>query len=706
MTKKPVSVKSRMDRFVKHTKIKNKMFVGFGLMIALLLAVESLAVYKLGSIDGYFKQYRVEARQTNQLGRVQANLLLTRLYAKDYIMKNTEEAAEAMDRRIRLSETLLEESEEMFISQHDLDGLKELEAGVRYYRKNFDEVHRQVTSRNELVNQLNQLGPEIEQTLTQIMQETYKNQNPSASYLTGMSLRGLLLARLYSNRFLVDNLASNAERAKQELETFGDSMAAMAAKLGNAKLQKLASEAIVKELAYKNAFEQVVDVINQRNAIIKDRLDVKGVAMADLSEDMKLENKTMQDSLGPMVERKTQQAFMMTGVTSLLAILLAVMLANVLGKAISNPVVDMTGAMGNLSEGKLDVTVPAVDHKDEMGDMARALEVFKLNAIKVQEKDREVARLNEEQKAREIQAKKEQQQALTELAETFDNQIGEMLQDLVASSEVMKNTSVKMKDIAFNTLDSSETMASASEESNSNVANVVLAMHEINTSTTDIADQMVTTQQKSRETSAHLVDAKETFTQLDSRIQSIGLFVESIRAITNQTNLLALNATIESAQAGDAGRGFGIVADEVKNLAVATAEKTTEINERVEEIQAFSKNAINDVNLILKTIEEIDGAIINVSSSIEEQSVMSDEINRNVNNASRSSELVSEIIKEVKQGAEETGTSCESVLNQVDQVTRRSKDLQDAIRGFLDHIRESNQDDTADRNIRLVENVA
>ena len=361
-----------------------------------------------------------------------------------------------------------------------------------------------------------------------------------------------------------------------------------------------------------------------------------------------------------------------------LTIFLAVALFTV--SSIVHPLSRIKDYALRLSNGELDAEAPTHKFKDEINDMLKALLSFKDSAQEAQELRSQQIQIQEN-------SKRDQEKAMQVMADNFEGAVGGSISNLAAAATELRSSSEGMKSIAEHTSRSSATVASSSGQASANVNTVASAMEEMSATSAEIASQITSVKKQSSDTSKNADIANDKVSTLNCLVEGISEVVLSIKDIAEQTNLLALNATIEAARAGEAGKGFAVVADEVKKLSTETSRKTEEINKRIEDIQQATRESVESVALIINSISEIDISVAGVSAAVEEQNVTTNEIVRSVTEASQGVENVNHTIVDIQKASEETGASADDVLSASREVSELAENLKLSVSEFLSNVR-------------------
>lgn len=348
-------------------------------------------------------------------------------------------------------------------------------------------------------------------------------------------------------------------------------------------------------------------------------------------------------------------------------------------RSIVRPINSMTVTMSALSENHLDVEVPALTNKDEVGDMARAVQVFKENMIKTKQMEEEMADSNAKQLQR--------TETINKRTVEFEAKVSHALTSVTGASTQMQSNSESMSSTAEQTNAQSNAVAAAAEQASVNVQTVATAAEELAASITEISRQVSHSAEISSEA---VTEAQATIQQVKSLSKSadaVGQVIALITDIAEQTNLLALNATIEAARAGDAGKGFAVVASEVKNLATQTAKATEEIETQIGQIQTETNGAVGAIDSISSTIEKIAEITQGIAAAVEEQGAATQEIARNVEQAAAGTQEVTTNISDVTLAAEKTGVASNEVLSSARELATEATNLRTEVDSFLADIK-------------------
>ena len=367
---------------------------------------------------------------------------------------------------------------------------------------------------------------------------------------------------------------------------------------------------------------------------------------------------------------------------SVSALVFVIVGAGVLGVGVGvvRPITAMTEVMKRLAEGALDVSIPSLARKDEVGAMAKAVQIFRDNARRVRDMEAEHGALK-------LKTEAERKAEMSRVATDFEATIGEIVKVVWSASSEIEVAAATLTKSAASTQGLSANVAAASSQSSTNVSSAAAASEEMATSVAEIGRQVEEAQKIARSAVEQAERTNQRVAALSQAATRIGEVVKMINEVAEQTNLLALNATIEAARAGEAGRGFAVVASEVKALSAQTAKATDEIANQITQMQHATDDSVSAIREIGTTISRISEISSAIAAAVEEQGAATNEIARNVQDAASGANEVTSSIAEVNRGAVDTGAAASQVHGSAGALLSESRRLRTEVDRFVSMIR-------------------
>jgi len=655
-------------------RIRGRLYGGFGALLLFCVALAGFAVWQLGEIRTQVAAMTVQSGNAIRAGGIATELQAIRRAILRYAFDHDEASSAEAEKRLAKVSDLVEAAIKTTKSDERRAGYKEIAKDVEELKVKRialgEAVMQTIAGRDLLFTDGDKMAADVQKFVDAADKTNFAER--AAALETKVLLVRVANWRMLATRDQkgVATFKANVGKAQQQI-----------AELEKAELPQNLAALLAPVKAgvakYSDAFDKA-----STNLLLGDELYYKAITPLTVNAVGKID--AVQESIGQAFQKTTAMTEEIISSTVIMqevvaggATLLGLLIAFLIARGIIGPLSGLTSGMKQLAGGNFGVVLPGLERKDEVGDMAQAVETFK---VKAEEK----ARAEAEAKSKQDQiAARERKADMIRLADNFEAAIGEIVETVSSASTELEASATTLTATAERAQELTGMVAAASEEASTNVQSVASATEELSSSVNEISRQVQDSARMASDAVGQARTTTDRVSELSKAASRIGDVVELINTIAGQTNLLALNATIEAARAGEAGRGFAVVASEVKALAEQTAKATGEIGQQITGIQAATQDSVNAIKEISGTIEKLSEISATVAAAVEEQGAATQEISRNVQQAAQGTQQVTSNITDVQRGAAENGSASSQVLSAAQSLSSDSNRLKLEVGKFL-----------------------
>jgi methyl-accepting chemotaxis protein len=656
------------------TSLNGRLIGGFGLLIVLSAGTSIFYNLRIRDVRDNVAHIEQASVATDTVSDFSRHLLLLRRVTVDYFRSGS-----AADRTKTLA--AFEPLDKSIDKLRNVVGPRGdvLRSGLSDFHAAFGKLDEEIKKRQAALQAMNASGIRLTNTLTTVTLE-FGTAGEAALAAAQRLEQAVQALRAVAYRYAGAPSAGDLDIVTAERERVARELAAV-------KALPPADPALAKIIAAMPA--QVEKMLASSDQLVGAAASTEqtfaaqvktGIKLGDDAEALRSEYQASRSGAISTAAQIAQEASTAGSIAAVTGGVLAAILAVLITMSISTLIKRMTRTMSKLAGGDLAVEIEGAERRDQIGNMARAVSIFKDNAIRIAEveaeKNRLAARTEQDRKA-----------GLRELASRLERAVKDIADAVKKSAQRMHDGAATMSGAAERTKAQSSNVATASEQASSNVQTVASAAEQLSASIREIGQQAQNSATVARRAAEQASQTTATMEGLSEAADRIGEVINLINSIAAQTNLLALNATIEAARAGDAGRGFAVVASEVKNLASQTARATEDIAAQISSIQGVTKEAAAAIKGIETVILEINQIASSTASAVEEQGAATAEIARNVQQAAAGTDEVSSNIAGVLQAAAETDQHARIALENSNELTGQADRLWQAVVGFVEDVK-------------------
>jgi methyl-accepting chemotaxis protein len=661
------------------SSVKGRIIIGFGVVIALLIAATIADLTLVSGISSDFDQFQSAFNRKSRAVDIDLVMTKVRVRVNQWLRSpGTASFAQQADQLLAQDLALMAEAEKNVKTEKEKQTLAEMDRALKAYIESWHVIQGLYADEAKVYEeQLIAPSAAIRSNLAKLRDDDALD--PATSRVIAEARDDFMASESLAFQYRGALQQTDADQLKSKIGHALATLEKVVPKVGagNSDLFKKTLQGIG---AWRDGFDNAVKVAQTRITRLGTWTTKEGDVMAAGSDVLRLEGTKATDETEASVVATVARVGFVMMVMSGLIILIAIGLSWGLARSITRPIVNMVGVLQKLAAHDHSFDIPDTNRRDEIGQMAAAAQVFKDGMIEADRLRAERAEVDEQTTTR-------RKADMSRLAGDFEAAVGKVIETVSAASHELEASAATLTATAARGQELTSIVAGASEEASANVQSVASATEQMSSSVGEISRQVQESANIAQEAVDQARQTNEHVAQLASAASRIGDVVELINTIAGQTNLLALNATIEAARAGEAGRGFAVVASEVKALAEQTAKATGEISQQIAGIQNATNLSVDAIKAISSTIGRMSEICSTIASAVEEQGAATKEISRNVQQAAHGTKEVSANIIDVQRGASQTETASSQVLTAAKSLSSESGRLKSEVEIFLKTVR-------------------
>lgn len=661
---------------VQDLPIRARILGGFVAVVVVAGIAVGAGLYGLSGLQRDALDLRETSATALFANRLDADMAKTLVGARQYMDTRTEQALSRSHHFLARAKESIETLKKRSSLGEEGELVRKVDAAILRYELSAEKVFELMRERDQLlIETVEKLGTEITGELFSVSYRAAENYNHTVTMIATDALIQFPALSTIAYRYVVRESDMDAERLLSELDRLDQQILKMRDAMQG--LDREATMARIFDLLkrYREGMK-TLSAIGRTIANLRDKeFEQISTGVSDTLRELERLNTTRQAAVAARTERTATTTSSTMILAALFSLLTGLTLGFLVTGGISRPVLALSRTMRNLAEGDTSVELKDIDRKDEIGEMSRAVAIFRDNMI-------ERGRLEETSRG-DRQTRDRRARQVDELMKAFRSSVQEVLGSVGADSERMEMTARSLTDTATEADRQALAASSASQQTASNVQTVASAADELAASVNEIGRLIESANDHVRRATEMTQVGTKRIQGLSQAAQKIGEVVGLIQEIAAQTNLLALNATIEAARAGDAGRGFAVVATEVKSLAEQTARATGDIGLQVSGIQKATDEAVLAIGEIAQAMNEVNDFASAVAAAVEEQNAATHEISRNVQHAAAGSEDLTQNVTGVTRAIGETSQSAHQVFEASQNLGRQAQILRQSVERFL-----------------------